>query len=115
MGHLLYDIVSTERIGSASGNRPKLLKVEMVNESEVNLIMNRKNDLVNDNTFYNVFLNNDLSKAERHRRHQNRLNRVGNAAESLNYSGDRRPRTMQTHTPRSDARFPRGGGQGVTL
>ena len=114
-GHLLYDIVKTERIGSASGNRPKLLKVEMANENEVNLIMNRKNELVEDNTFYNVFLNNDLSKAERNRRHQNRLNRVGIMSESLNYSGERRPTTIQSHTPRTDARFPRGGGQGVKL
>ena len=74
------------RLGEPRENRARLIKVEMSDANVVDSVLEKKN-LLNESSKPNVYIDADLSKAERARAYQERLNRRSRAAESLSYEG----------------------------
>ena len=93
LGHLKDSIQGKPtRLGKMHQNgKVRTIRVEMRNEREVGQIMNCKYDLKGNKDFWNVFLNNDLSKAEREKEFNERKNRnsrkLENAAKGKEVQG----------------------------
>ena len=99
---VVQDIKKITRLGTQNDRKIRLIKVEMRNQAAAKYILENKQALSEIMEYANVYINEDLSKADRARAYQARLMKRNTAGESLNNLGNRRSQrnTLNDFMPR---------------